>query len=99
MFFFLLMSSLSLVVPGSYLAQDAVAELEGGDERRGEKSGQGGSLQADLDTIPFTKAINCSSLQLPHATPNHFKRNNMKKKYKRSPMFLLALQLPHATAL
>ena len=36
---------LSLVDPGSFLAQDAVAKLEGGNERRGEESGQGGSLQ------------------------------------------------------
>ena len=36
---------LSLVDLGSFLVQDAVTELEGGDERRGEKSGQGGSLQ------------------------------------------------------
>ena len=59
---------LSLVDPGSVLVQDAVAKLEGGNERRGEKSGQGGSLQVDLNTIPFSKAVQCSSLQLPHAT-------------------------------
>ena len=89
----------SLVDPGSVLAQDAVAELEGGDERRGEKSGQGGSLQVDLDTIPFTKAIHCSSLQLPHATPNQFKRKNMKKRNNIKEVQCSSLQLPHAIAL
>ena len=58
---------LSLVDLGSFLAQDAVAELEGGDERRGEKSGQGGSLQVDLDTMLLSKAVHCSSFQLSHA--------------------------------
>ena len=59
---------LSLVDPGSVLAQDAVDKLEGGNERRGEESGQGGSLQVDLETIQLSKAVHCFSLQLPHAT-------------------------------